>query len=66
MTKAASTEMQGAVTVVVSHRFSTVRMADLIVVFDKGNVVEVGNHTELLRHNGLYATLYGLQAKAYE
>lgn len=59
-------EMQGAVTLVVSHRFSTVRMADLIVVFDKGRVVEVGSHAALLRNNGLYATLYNLQARAYE
>ena len=55
----------GAITVVVSHRFSTVRMADLIVVVDAGRVTEVGNHAELMRRGGTYAQLYELQAAAY-
>ena len=55
----------GAVTVLVSHRFSTVRMADLIVVVADGRVLEVGSHDELMRAGGLYAELYGLQARAY-
>jgi ATP-binding cassette subfamily B protein len=54
------------VTLVVSHRFSTVRMADLIVVFDKGRVVEAGSHAELMYRQGLYAELYDLQARAYQ
>jgi ATP-binding cassette, subfamily B, bacterial len=58
-------EMEGAITLVVSHRFSTVRMADLIVVLDGGRIRETGSHDELMRHNGLYAELYRLQAKAY-
>lgn len=55
----------GAVTLLVSHRFSTVRMADLVVVLSRGRVVEVGSHTELLQSRGLYAELYELQARAY-
>jgi ABC-type multidrug transport system fused ATPase/permease subunit len=55
----------GAVTVIVSHRFSTVTGADLILVLDKGQLVEVGTHTELMVHAGRYAELYGMQAEAY-
>jgi ATP-binding cassette subfamily B protein len=55
----------GAITVLVSHRFSTVRMADLIVVVAGGRALEVGSHDELLAAGGLYAELYGLQARAY-
>lgn len=55
----------GAVTVLVSHRFSTVRMADLIVVLDGGRVREVGTHAELLDAGGRYAELFSLQARAY-
>jgi ATP-binding cassette subfamily B protein len=56
---------EGRVTVLVSHRFSTVRMADLIVVLDGRRVVEVGGHEELMARGGLYAELYGIQARAY-
>ncbi|MGD0273376.1 MAG: ABC transporter ATP-binding protein [Gaiellaceae bacterium] len=55
----------GAITLFVSHRFSTVRMADLIVVVADGKVLESGSHAQLLRRKGLYAELYELQAKAY-
>jgi ATP-binding cassette subfamily B protein len=55
----------GAITVLVSHRFSTVRMADLIVVVADGRVVEVGSRAALLAAGGLYAELYELQAHAY-
>ena len=55
----------GAITVLVSHRFSTVRMADLILVVDNGRIVERGTHAALLKQGGLYAELYGLQASAY-
>jgi ATP-binding cassette, subfamily B, bacterial len=55
----------GAITLLVSHRFSTVRMADLIVVLDRGRVVASGDHASLIRAGGLYAELYELQARAY-
>ena len=55
----------GAITLLVSHRFSTVRMADLIVVLDQGRVAATGDHASLIRAGGLYAELYELQARAY-
>jgi ATP-binding cassette subfamily B protein len=55
----------GAITLFVSHRFSTVRMANLILVVADGKVLESGSHAELMRLGGLYAELYELQAKAY-
>jgi ATP-binding cassette subfamily B protein len=55
----------GRITLLVSHRFSTVRMADLIVVLDGARVVEVGSHEALLAKAGQYAELYGIQAAAY-
>ena len=58
-------ESAGTVTILVTHRFSTVRMADLIVVLDQGRVAEVGSHRELLDARGLYAELYELQARTY-
>ena len=55
----------GAITLLVSHRFSTVRMADLIVVLESGRVAASGDHASLMRAGGLYAELYELQARAY-
>ena len=55
----------GMITVLVSHRFSTVRAADLIVVVADGRVSEVGSHDELMEREGLYAELYTLQARSY-
>ena len=55
----------GAITLLVSHRFSTVRMADLIVVLDQGRITGSGDHASLIRAGGLYAELYELQARAY-
>ena len=55
----------GAITLLVSHRFSTVRMADVIVVLQGGAIVEQGSHDELMARHGLYAELYELQARAY-
>ncbi|MFZ6004768.1 MAG: ABC transporter ATP-binding protein [Actinomycetota bacterium] len=55
----------GRITILVSHRFSTVRMADLIVVLDGARVVEVGSHEQLMANRGQYAELYEIQAAAY-
>ncbi len=55
----------GRITILVSHRFSTVRMADLIVVLDGARVVEVGTHEALMAKGGQYSELYGIQAAAY-
>ena len=56
----------GRVTILVSHRFSTLRMADLIVVLDGARVVEVGTHDALIAKGGRYAELYWIQAAAYD
>jgi ATP-binding cassette subfamily B protein len=55
----------GGIAIFVSHRFSTVRMADWIVVVDEGRVVEQGTHAELVARGGIYAELFDLQASAY-
>jgi ATP-binding cassette subfamily B protein len=55
----------GRITLLVSHRFSTVRMANLILVMDGSRLVEVGTHAELISKGGQYADLYGIQAAAY-
>ncbi len=55
----------GAVTIVVSHRFSSVADVDQIIVLDQGRIVETGTHQKLLAQGGRYAELYGIQAKAY-
>jgi ATP-binding cassette subfamily B protein len=55
----------GAVTLLVSHRFSTVRMAATIVVLEHGRVIEVGNHRDLVATGGLYSELYDMQARVY-
>jgi len=53
------------VTLFVSHRFSTVRVADLIVVLHEGRVVEIGSHDDLIAFGGRYAELFELQARSY-
>jgi ATP-binding cassette subfamily B protein len=55
----------GRITILVSHRFSTVRMADFIVVLDGSRVAEAGTHEQLLAKGGQYAQLYRIQAAAY-
>ncbi len=56
---------RGAVTLLVTHRFSTVAAADLVVVLDQGRVAEIGTHAELMAADGHYAELYELQARGY-
>jgi ATP-binding cassette subfamily B protein len=58
-------QSNGGITLLVSHRFSTVRMADLIMVLEKGRLREAGSHAELMARRGVYAELYELQARAY-
>ena len=52
--------------ILISHRFSTVRMADQIVVLAKGKMIESGSHEDLMRLNGHYAHLFEIQAKGYQ
>jgi ATP-binding cassette subfamily B protein len=52
--------------ILISHRFSTVRRADRIVVFEDGTISELGNHDQLIAQNGTYARLFNLQAKGYK
>ncbi len=56
---------KGKSAVLISHRFSTVRMADRILFLENGQKVELGTHAELMAHNGKYAELFNLQAKGY-
>jgi ATP-binding cassette, subfamily B, bacterial len=52
--------------IIISHRFSTVRNADRILVLDEGNIIEEGNHAKLMKKNGLYAELFNIQAQGYK
>jgi ATP-binding cassette, subfamily B, bacterial len=63
--QARSSRSDGRITVLVSHRFSTVRMADLIVVVRDGRIAEIGSHEQLMADGGTYADLYAIQAHAY-
>ncbi len=56
---------ESRITIVISHRFSTVRMAGEIVVLDRGRIIERGSHEELMRFGGRYAHLFTLQARGY-
>jgi ATP-binding cassette subfamily B protein len=64
-TASRATAAVGGITVLVSHRFSTVRTADLIVVMDHGRIIETGTHGELMAADGRYAELFNLQARSY-
>ncbi|MEE3290017.1 MAG: ABC transporter ATP-binding protein [Pseudomonadota bacterium] len=54
------------ISIIISHRFSTVRMADHIIVLEQGKIQEEGSHTDLLGNGGQYATLFNLQAQGYQ
>jgi ABC-type multidrug transport system fused ATPase/permease subunit len=56
---------RGRISILISHRFSTVRRADRIAVIEHGRISEYGTHQELLERNGLYAKLFRLQAEGY-
>jgi ATP-binding cassette subfamily B protein len=56
----------GRTTIIISHRFPTVRMADRILLLENGRIAEDGTHDELLRRDETYARLYRLQASGYE
>jgi len=58
--------MKGKTVIIISHRFSTVRNADRILVLDKGKIIEEGNHEELMKKDGKYAHAFKLQAKGYK
>ena len=57
--------VEGRIAVLISHRFSTVRMADRIMVLSEGRIIEVGSHNDLIKLNGAYARLFNLQAEGY-
>jgi len=57
--------VSGRMAVIISHRFSTVRMADRIIVLEHGSVVESGDHDSLLSQKGLYSELFAMQAEGY-
>lgn len=57
---------QGKTSIIISHRFSTVRQADRILVLENGNVLEIGTHEQLMANEGLYADLFQLQAEGYQ
>jgi len=57
---------RGVTTILVSHRFSTVRLADRICVVEDGRVVELGSHDELMTSGGRYRTMFELQARHFD
>jgi ATP-binding cassette subfamily B protein len=57
---------EGRLSILISHRFSSVRMMDRIIVLDGGSMVEMGSHDELLLHDGIYSKLFNTQAQGYK
>ena len=53
------------ISIIISHRFSTVRMADHIIVLERGKICEQGSHAELIENEGQYSVLFNLQAQGY-
>lgn len=64
--KAIENLMKGRTSIIIAHRLSTIQKADMILVLDKGEIVERGNHEELLNNNGYYAQLHKMQYKEIE
>jgi ATP-binding cassette subfamily B protein len=58
--------IENKTSVIISHRFSTVRQADRILVLENGKILESGTHNELMINNKLYAQLFALQAEGYQ
>lgn len=54
------------ISIIISHRFSTVRMADHIIVLEEGEITEEGSHAELMEKKGQYSNLFELQARGYQ
>ena len=59
--KAMDKLMEGRTSFIIAHRLSTIKNADLILVMNEGNIIETGNHKELMAKNGFYAELYNSQ-----
>ena len=59
--KAMDKLMEGRTSFIIAHRLSTIKNADLILVMNEGNIIEQGNHDELMQQNGFYANLYNSQ-----
>ena len=57
--------MEGRTSILIAHRFSTVKLADEILVLQDGKIIEKGNHRDLMKLDGEYAKLYNIQAEAY-
>ncbi|PGL74341.1 hypothetical protein COD17_22520 [Bacillus thuringiensis] len=57
--------MEDKIGIFTSHRFSTIKIANEILVFDKGSLVEKGSHNQLVEQNGYYSKLYGIQASPF-
>lgn len=57
---------EGKTSIIISHRFSTVRQADRILVLEHGKVLEIGTHEELMKNQSLYSELFSLQAEGYQ
>ena len=57
--------MEGRTSILIAHRFSTVKLADEILVLQDGKIIEKGNHRDLMKLDGEYAKLYSIQAEAY-
>ena len=64
--KALARVLKGRTSFVIAHRLSTIRGVDRIVAMDSGKIMEIGNHTELLAKNGIYARLYKMTYESQE